>query len=312
MDFLASNKPGPYSGLSTPSDNPSFPELYTFEDAIQEMALTSDDAPLLGVTGYGDTLAVDFESESPHVLISGATGGCKSSIARTVAAQGLADGAILVILDRKQHSHTWARNLPNVHYADTLPLIGDMLVKVGQELKSRNEYVKELKIANLDNDDFDADSIDVGPRIIILFEEMNATMEVLQKLTRQVFKNSNEFTAIDAFESIMFMGRTALTSLVAVAQFADVKAMGGSAIRENFNTRILVNYTPNAWNMLAWDCGYAKARPSQIGRGYVCRAGKAKETQFLYLTEREARKYVQSRLSPTLTLPATPTATAAI
>ena len=231
------------------------------------------------------------------MLISGGSGGCKSSIARTIAVQALSQGAQVLILDAKQHSHTWARGFPNVAYADTLPEIGNALVAVGQEVRRRNAAVKEIMMANLDNPEFDESQIDVGPRIVVIFEEMNATFEALTKLTRNLFRNSNTYTAIDGFSDLTFMGRAAKMHAVAIAQLAEAKATGGSAIRENFNTRILVNYTKNAWNMLAWDCGYPLASPEQKGRGYVCRAGKARETQFLYITEQEARAYVKRALA---------------
>lgn len=287
--------PGPYSGLVSSSDTLSFPDVYTFDDALNDMAMADTHAPILGVNGLGETQHVDLDSESPHVLISGGTGGCKTGIARALAAQALGNGAQVVFLDYKQHSHTWARNLPNVAYADTLPEIGNALVMLGQEVRRRNTMVKEIRMANLDNPLFDESSIDVGPRLVIIFEEMNSTFEKLQKMTRNIFRNSAEYTAMDAFDDIVFMGRAALTHMIAIAQFAGVKATGGSAIRENFNTRILVRYTKNQWNMLAWDCGYPVSTPEQQGRGFVCRAGKARQTQFLLLSEPEARAYVQSR-----------------
>lgn len=283
---------GPYSGMTSSSDAINFPDVYTLADSVADRDLIDTEHPILGVNGQGEPLTLDVEDESPHVLITGGSGGGKSAIARAIAAQALAAGDEVLFLDAKQHSHTWARELPGAHYADTLPLIGNALVEAGQIVKQRNQLVKEHMIANLGNPDFDESSIDLGPRLLVIFEEMNATFQALAKWTASLFRNSNEYNAVQAWGDITFMGRAAKAHAVAMTQFAGFRATGGSEVLENFNTRILVRYSPYQWRLVAGDCGKAIAAPEQPGRGYVCRAGKARETQFLYMTEREARAYV--------------------
>jgi hypothetical protein len=268
---------GPYSQMATPSTSLGFPDKLTYEACEDLIQYAAESAPMLGVDGTGAPMAVDLDSDSPHVLVSASTGGGKSVLLRGIAAQMMANGAIATFLDVKRHSHRWAKNLPNAGYAATLPEIGNALVELGKEVHRRNEIVENWPGT--------VESAPVGPRIVVPFEELNATMSQLKELSRRIPKGT--YGAIDAFRDIAFMGRAAKVHLVAVGQFMDARTMGGD-VRECFSTRILIRYTKNTWTMLAWDCGLPQAAPAEPGRGMVCQGGKARETQFLYLTEEQA------------------------
>ncbi|MFF8831359.1 helicase HerA domain-containing protein [Streptomyces sp. NPDC015131] len=274
---------GIYSGLATPAASFQFPEILTYRDAFHLIAESPESAPLLGVDGEGNPISVDLDSDSPHVLISAASGGGKSVLARGIATQFLVNGADVVFLDVKRHSHRWAKNLPGVTYAAALPDIGNALVKLGEEVHRRNEIVEQFAGP--------IEEAPVGDRIVVVLEELNATMTQLKGLSKKLPRGA--YTAEDAFRDIMFMGRAAKVHVVAVAQYATVEAMGGGDIRENFSTRILIRYTKNAWTMLAYDCGLPQPAPEEPGRGMVCRGGKARQVQFLYLTEEEAAAMVR-------------------
>jgi hypothetical protein len=275
---------GLYSGLSTPQGSIHFPEVYDWESAKSDLYATPDNEILLGVTGDGEAIRIDLDNDSPHVLINAGSGGGKSTIARGVAVQALTQGANVVFLDAKRHSHRWAKNLPGVHYVQTFTEIGDALVSVGMELHRRNEVVDQFPGP--------IDEAPVGPRIVLVFEEMNATMDALKSMSRKLPEGA--YDAMDALKDIMFMGRAAKIHVVAIAQFASAEAMGGSAIRENFGYRILARYTKQAWTMLAYDCGVPQPAPKEKGRGRICHAGVARETQFLYLSEEQAAWLVRA------------------
>lgn len=278
MSFIPQFEHGPYSGIPSPTQSLEFPSVYDLTTAQSAVFNAPENAPVLGVNGEGEPVSVDLDSDSPHILVSAASGGGKSVIQRTVAAQVLRNGGVATILDVKRHSHRWAKNLPNVGYAQTMTDVGNALVELGREVHRRNEIV--------DNFPGPIDEAPVGPRILVVFEEMNATMSQLRQLSRRI--PDGTYDALDAFRDIVFMGRAAKVHVSAVAQFADARSMGGPEIRENFNNRILIRYTKQAWTMLAYDCGVPIAAPEQVGRGMVCRSGKARQTQFLYLTEEQA------------------------
>lgn len=275
---------GIYSGLSTPQGSLHFPEVLDWEACKGYLYDRPENKIFLGTDGDAEPVYVDLDNDSPHILINAGSGGGKSTIARSIATQALTGGANVVFLDAKRHSHRWAKNLPGVHYAQTFTEIGDALVSVGMELHRRNEVV-DLHPGPIEE-------APVGPRIVVVFEEMNATMDALQSMSKKL--PEGVYDAKDALNDIMFMGRAAKIHVVAIAQFASASALGGSAIRENFGYRILARYTKQAWTMLAYDCGVPQPAPKEKGRGRICYGGVARETQFAYLSEEQAAWLVRA------------------
>lgn len=282
--FVPQFSQGPYSGIASPADSIHFPALFDYDAARDLISYSPENEPILGISGDGQPITVNLDSDSPHVLVSASTGAGKSAVLRALAAQMMRNGSVATFLDLKRHSHRWAKNLPNAGYAQTLPEIGNALVEIGQEVHRRNAIVEDWPGT--------VETAPVGPRIIVVFEELNATFDSLKQLSKRIPEGT--YNALDAFGDIMFMGRAARVHVLAVAQFAEARAMGGSAIRENFTTRILIKYSKQAWTMLAWDCGLPIAAPEEPGRGMVCYGGKARKTQLLYLTEEEAAQLARS------------------
>lgn len=279
MDWLRGTNP--YSGVSSPQKD--FPSALPLNEATDWIGDMGPSEVLLGVDGIGRPLTVDLDSESPHVLVSAPTGRGKSAIARSVAVQRLARGDLVMFLDIKRHSHRWAQRLaPNVHYAKSAQEIGGVLVNLGRELHRRNQVV----------DDFDGPipEAPVGPRIIVVFEESNATMHSLKALDKRL--PDGNYTAQQALMDVSFMGRAVRIHLVSFAQLASYRASGGAEIIENYGTRILVGHSSQAWRWLASDCGKPVTAPEEDGRGLVCRGGKARECQLLWVPEESAAPYV--------------------
>lgn len=279
MEFLGGTNP--YAGVSTPQKG--FPSILPLNEATDWVGDVGPDAVLLGVDGTGRPLTADLAAESPHILISAPTGRGKSAVARSVAVQRLAKGDLVVFLDIKRHSHRWAQRLePNVHYAKSAQDIGGALVNLGRELHRRNHIV--------DEHDGPLETAPVGPRIIVIFEEMNATVRSLKALDKRVPEGT--YTAQQGLEDISFMGRAVRMHLVSFAQMATYRASGGAEIVENYGTRILIGHSPQTWRWLASDCGKPMTAPEEEGRGIVCHGGKARECQLLWVPEEEAVPYV--------------------
>jgi hypothetical protein len=279
---------GPYSGMSTPRNE--FPALLTYADASERMWSLPEHEIFLGVDGEGAAITWDMGADSPHALISAGSGAGKSVTARSIATQALAKGATVVILDAKRHSHRWAKNLPGVHYACTMPEIGNALVSVAAELHRRNEVVEQWP--------GDVETAPVGPRIVLIFEEMNATMDSLADLDKQ--QSRGAYTCAQAHKDILFLGRAAKINEVAISQYAADRGVLSPALRENFGVRILIAHTWETWNALvprAGRAGGAPAAPTAKGRGYVVVKGKATETQLLLIDEEMAAHLVRGRES---------------
>ncbi len=281
MDWMQG--PGPYSGASTPQSE--FPSILPLSEATDFLAACKDSELLLGVNGEGEPVTEDLNADSPHILVSASTGAGKSAFARSVAVQRLSRGDIVVVLDLKRHSHRWAKGLaPLVHYASDAPQIGDALVNLGRELHRRNMIV--------DAWDGPLEDAPVGPRITVIFEEMNATTSRLKSLDRA--RPEGGYGAMEALSDTLFMGRAVKINLVSLAVMATYRASGGSEVVECYGTRVLMNYSPKTWRYLAEDCGRVVPAPVETGRGMVCRGTVAVETQFLWVPEPEAVPFVTS------------------
>jgi hypothetical protein len=275
--------PDPYSGATTPQSE--FPSVLPLSEATDWIAECGTSEILWGVDGTGEPVTTDLEADSPHVLVSGATGAGKSAIARTAAVQRLTRGDTVVFLDVKRHSHRWAKGLaPLVHYASAVPEIGHALVSLGRELHRRNAIV--------DAWDGPLEDAPVGPPITVVFEEMNATTSRLRELDRG--RPDGGYRAMDGLSDVSFMGRGVKIRLVSFGQMATYRASGGSEVIENYGTRILVNYSPKTWRYLAENCGRPVPAPTAVGRGMLCRGTNATETQFLWVPEESAVSFVTS------------------
>lgn len=272
---------GPYSGTSTPQSD--FPSVLPLNEATDLVEACGPAEILLGVDGTGSPVTVDLDAESPHILVSAATGAGKSAVARSVAVQRLARGDRLVFLDAKRHSHRWAKALtPNVHYAADFPAIGDALVQLGREVHRRNQVVDAWEGS--------VETAPVGPRIVVVFEEMNATTARLKAMDRG--RERGDYTALEGLSDISFMGRAVRVHLVSFAQLATFRASGGSEVIENYGTRVLIQYSPKAWRYLAESCGRPVAAPLAKGRGMVVYGSRATETQLLWVPEESAAPLV--------------------
>ncbi|MGY3340995.1 hypothetical protein ACVW0K_007188 [Streptomyces filamentosus] len=255
------------------------------------LASVPESAPLIGLGAGKKKVSVDLDHESPHVLISAGTGGGKSTILRTIACQFLHNGAQAHILDFKRISHTWARGIPGVHYCRDIADIHDALIALGAEGHRRIRLAEELG-----DDVLASDPGLVGPRNVILLEEINATMAQLRRYWEKIRTSDDPKTspAIDALAEILFMGRQVRLHVLLVAQSATARALGGPEMRENFSTRILVRYTMNAWKMLVPEVTPAPKPTRHPGRVQVVLGGTARETQVLNLSEAEARAWAMA------------------
>lgn len=263
------NRPTPYQGLT--GGGSEIPDYV----GIDDVPPPSECRVSLGMAASGP-VTVDLV-RSPHVLVNAPTNLGKSTVARSIGVQTLSQGDQLVILDRKMHSHSWARGLaPLTVYADDTALIAATLTRLDWELQRRNAAVR--------------DGLDPGPRIVVMFEETNATLNRIKALDKETGSGG----ALSAFEDLMFMGRAVRMHMVCFAQLASYRSGLTADLLENFDTRVMIGYSETAWRWLAKDCGKYRVAPAGVGRGMVCRQGRATETQFLHVPEESAAEYVLS------------------
>ncbi|MFJ4865997.1 pRL2-11 [Streptomyces sp. NPDC088748] len=249
------------------------------------VAKAKESAPIIGFGAGGQIVSVDLDAESPHILVNASTGGGKSVTLRCIACQMLHHGSLVFVLDTKRISHPWANGIDGVTYCRDIADIHDQLIALGQEGRRRTRVADELGI--------DADPKAIGPRLLILLEEVNATMKQLARYWEKIRESGDPKTspAVDALNEILYMGRQLRMHVLLVAQSATARALGGPEVREQFSTRILARYSVNAWRMLAPEVHPAPKSTKHQGRAQVVSGGSARETQILFFTEAEAREW---------------------
>lgn len=223
---------------------------------------------------------VSLHDDSPHIAVSAGSGAGKSVLAQLLATQVLARGGQVLILDRKG-SHRWAVGLPRVTYARRPAQMHDLLIQAATLADQRNQRVLD-----------EPEGWDPGPRILIVMEELNATIGQLADYWADVRESGDPRTspAIRALREILYMGRSAKVNVVAIAQMLTARAIGGPEARENFAIRCLARYTSNAWRMLVPHIPMPRAT-RQLGRWQIVTGGTATETQVAWLSDAESRMF---------------------
>ncbi|WP_424893238.1 pRL2-11 [Streptomyces sp. XH2] len=263
------------------------PAKALFKDPkVRELvAKAPESAPIIGLGSGGRIVSVDLDADSPHILVNASTGGGKSATLRCIACQMLHHSSLVFVLDTKRISHPWAHGIDGVTYCRDIADIHDQLIELGQLGRLRTRIADELGI--------DADPKAIGPRVLILLEEINATMKQLARYWEKTRESGDPKVspAVDALNEILYMGRQLRMHVLLVAQSATARALGGPEVREQFATRILARYSVNAWRMLAPEVHPAPKSTKHHGRAQVVIGGSARETQVLFFTETEAREW---------------------
>jgi hypothetical protein len=265
---------------------PRPPRKVTWDDAREMMEAAPESAPVIGIGPRGILVSVDLNTESPHVLVSGGSGSGKSVVTRAVTAQLMRHGAHVIVLDLKRHSQRWLRGLPNVTYCRTAEEMHYALISAADEGDRRNIVIEE------NGEEATADF----PRIVIVAEEMNATIDELQTWWESVRDKGDpkRSPAIVALRKILFMGRAVRLTVIAIAQMMTARTIGGPEARENFPVRMLARYSKNAWNMLVPEIQPMPRQSRHPGRWQVCIAGVATETQVIFSKDDQARAWAES------------------
>lgn len=120
---------------------------------------------------------------------------------------------------------------------------------------------------------------------------MNATIARLSFYWEQVWEKGQPKTspAAAALRDVLFMGRSTMVNVIAVAQMLTARAIGGPEAREKRRHRV----SHPVLDQRLEDAGVGGCNPpkrsSVLGRWQVVKAGTAHECQVVYLTDQEAR-----------------------
>jgi hypothetical protein len=232
----------------------------------------------LGQAAGDMPVIVSLKEDSPHISESAASGAGKSVFAQLIAVQVLHRGGSVLILDRKG-SHRWAIGVPNVDYCLSPDQMHKALVRVAAMADERNRLSFH-----------EEDGWDPGPRVLVICEELNATIGQLANYWADVREKGDpkKSPAIAALADLLFLGRSAKVNVLAIAQMLTARAIGGPEARENFSIRCLARYTANNWKMLVPEAPMPRASRT-LGRWQVVIGGTATEVQVAFLTTNQAR-----------------------
>jgi hypothetical protein len=283
--------PAPRLELTASQPPPAKVVLGSVREALEA---ARPDELVWGLGKKGVVVKTSLSGDSPHVGLSMGSGAGKSVTARTLLAQQLNRGAIGLVLDIKMISHHWAEGLPNVAIARRPHEIHAALLWLGREVERRNEVA--LAGADMDGNVHAV----VGPRIIVICEELNAAVSRLRAYWRQEKDTGDPVRspALEALDATSFMGRQVRVNLVYIGQRLSVRASGGDGdARENIGVIAFSRYSASNWKMLA---GEHPMPPKSLAPGRLqVVSDKVQETQGILMTAREARELaVSGTVSP--------------
>ncbi|HEV2376220.1 MAG TPA: hypothetical protein VGS19_29125 [Streptosporangiaceae bacterium] len=263
------------------------PARVTLADVLAAVDRAREDEPVWGLGKKSAVVASSLSGDSPHLGLSMGSGAGKSVTARALAAQMLYKGCVVLVLDYKMISHQWAQGLPNVVIARRPHEIHEALIWLGGEVDRRNEVA--LAGADLDGNVHAV----VGSRIIVICEELNATMSKLRAYWRGLRNEDRSLPqrspALEALDAVNLMGRQVLVNLVYMGQRLSVKAVGGDGdARESIGVIAFGRYTPSNWKMLAGD--HPMPPPSRTPGRIQVVSDCVREVQCVFMTAREARE----------------------
>ncbi len=238
---------------------------------------------VLGLGRGGKPVIVSLDGDSPHLMLSMGSGAGKSVLGRLIGAQSKYRGGVLLVWDYKLISQNWCKGLPGVVYCKTEAEIHASALWLEAEIKRRN------KVADAGADIEGNVHANVGPRIVVLAEELNATMARLRAYWRE-HGDDNRSPAVEAIDAALFMGRQVRCNIVQIGQLITAGTAGSSAGRENIGVRVLGRYTKNAWKMLVPEVQPMPPSNNTPGRVQVVTGGVARETQTGFLTGYQARR----------------------
>lgn len=278
---------GPAPTLTLTASVPP-PDRVTLDDLRDAIGSTKHDELVLGLGRKRAPVITSLSGDSPHIGLSMGSGAGKSVTAMLLGAQVLHKGGLVVILDIKMVSHMWARDLPNACYARTVQEIHETLLWLQAELDRRNE------VAWVAADVEGEIRANVGPRILVIAEELNMCQQRLKAYWRSIREKDDptRSPAAEALDQLLFAGRQARMNVLMIGQRLSSAASGGGDARENLSVRVLGRYTAATWRMMCPELAYV---PSSRHPGRVTVADhRARDCQVGILTGREAQQVALS------------------
>ena len=257
-----------------------------------ETALTElPTAPVLAL-GRGDApVAIDLDTDAPHILISAGTIGGKSTTIRNIIAQLLwaDDDAVAVILDKKEDSQKGLAAVPGVLYAWEEEQMNAALVAVWEEVQRRNAIRREIPLGK---------PLPKFPRLVLGLEEMNVTVKQLNAWwKKENGTRAGQAPGIYALDNILCMGRASRVNVILDGQAVNNRSTGGDAGAVNIAVRILAEYDENTWRRLAHGAEWIQPISHKVQKGWcvIVHGREVTEAQRIGMSDEQAYRWLTAR-----------------
>lgn len=242
------------------------PKEVTWASLASAIEACPDDRVILGRESGGHLVDASLSEDSPHFLLSGASGTGKSVLIRVFLIQRIRRGDGVIITDPKKFSHwRWAGggklSRDRVIYAYRDEDLHETWLAVAAETKRRIEL--------------DEEELEGQRRVFVVAEELNAQIKRLIRYWRGLRKEIStaaklaqaadepydpadldppiQSPAVVALQETVFMGRELKIHMVVAAQRASANVFGGGGgdVRESFQGgRLVAKWDRKLWKML--------------------------------------------------------------
>jgi hypothetical protein len=273
----------------TPNRPP--PREVTFADIKRAVEAADIDHPVVGLGPGRKVETLDYVDESPHILISGATGTGKSTLTKLALCQRMHLGAGLLVADYKMVSHRWAHDLPGCRYCWRIEDIHEMLLDLGLEVRRRKENAI-IPGSGPDDPLRDFRALDV------VLEEMNSLSDELRRYWVEIKEQGDpsQSPAIQAVRDVINMGREFKIFVHVASQRASASIFGpgGGDSRESFSTRLLAGWSVQTWKMLVPNLPFQRFPSGPRGIWGRVQGGELHLFRVPRLSNTEAREWALS------------------
>jgi len=262
---------------------PAPPETLLWSEVADFARTLPINKVVMGV-GTGGPVVADFATDSPHSVISGASGKGKSVLMKMMLAQRMAKGSGVILLDYKNSAvYDYIRDLPS----DTArvyvrpEMINEVLVLLKREL--------EWRIAARE-----ADRYATFRKLDVVIEETNSFAGRMTTWWKETGGKGAEPPCFVARDQLIFMGREYGIHVHYVAQQADATVFGndqGTSRRINFGLRALAGYEKTTWTMLAYSHDWRPEPEGPVGIWTVLTNTRVDLVRVPFITDDEAMRW---------------------
>lgn len=256
------------------------PRDVSWDDVVAAVLAAAFNELVFGVGTHGAINKATY-SEAAHLAIPGPSGGGKSNLAALLILQEMIRGSLIFNLDHKWTSHLWMQGLPNVINAHEISHLHLALAWLGKELDRRNRaaYASANGTGRVRGS--------VGPRIIVVAEELNFAMPGLKDYWREVRtkEDPKKSPALQGLSDLSCAGRASDMHELLIAQMLTAESTGAkdSTIRSNAGIKAMVNPDPPGWNMVVGKHIPMPAQTTIPGRIQLVTGQTVRVTQIPYL-----------------------------